>query len=219
MNAYQRCMKVLLVMLITVSGTGYSATEQINPIVEPIQQQWAEAYYSLTGKPQSQAFDQLMKMADQAVAEHPESAELLVWRGIVKSSYAGVKGGLSALKYVHSSKEDLEHAMAINDSVMDGSAYTSLGILYLKVPGWPISFGDDEKSQELLLKALAINPEGIDSNYFYAEWLKEDGRYEEAKYFAEKALHAAPRKGRELADSGRRQEVRDLLSKIEKVLN
>ena len=36
-----------------------------------------------------------------------------------------------------------------------GSAYTSLGTLYFKVPGWPVGFGDEEKAEELLRKALA----------------------------------------------------------------
>ena len=48
--------------------------------------------------------------------------------------------------------------------MLDGSAYNSLGVLYYKVPGWPVGFGDKAKARELLQKALAINPKGIDAN-------------------------------------------------------
>ena len=35
---------------------------------------------------------------------------------------------------------------------------SSLGVLYYKVPGWPIGFGDKDKARDLLQKALAVNP-------------------------------------------------------------
>jgi hypothetical protein len=57
--------------------------------------------------------------------------------------------------------------MAIDPRALQGSAYTSLGSLYYQVPGWPIGFGDDKRAEAMLLKALEINPDGIDPNYFY----------------------------------------------------
>ena len=61
-------------------------------------------------------------------------------------------------------------ALKIIDKAFSGSAYTSLGTLYFKAPSWPISFGDDKKAEVMLKQALAINPDGIDSNFFYAEF-------------------------------------------------
>ena len=88
--------------------------------------------------------------------------------------------------------------------------------LYAKVPGWPVGFGDKERAEEYFRKALAINPDGIDPNYFYGEYLSERGRQAEAVAHLEKALKAPARPGRELADSGRRQEVQTLLAKVKK---
>jgi hypothetical protein len=34
------------------------------------------------------------------------------------------------------------------------------------VPGWPIAYGDTNKADALLKKALVINPNTIDANYF-----------------------------------------------------
>ena len=41
-------------------------------------------------------------------------------------------------------------------------------------------------------------------------------RYDEARTHLETALKAAPRPGRELADSGRRKEITAMLEKLEK---
>jgi Tfp pilus assembly protein PilF len=48
------------------------------------------------------------------------------------------------------------------------------GALYYQVPGWPIGFGDKDKANELLKKALALNPDGIDPNYFYGDFLLKE---------------------------------------------
>jgi tetratricopeptide (TPR) repeat protein len=86
-----------------------------------------------------------------------------------------------------------------------------MATLYAKVPGWPIGFGDKARAEELFKKSLAINPDGIDPNFLFGEYLAESGRVSEARRYLEIALKAPPRPGRDLADSGRRQEVRALL--------
>ena len=104
--------------------------------------------------------------------------------------------------------------MEINDMAMDGSAYTSLGALYYQVPGWPIAFGNDKKARQLLEKAVSINPDGLDSNYFYADFMIREKEYAKAKAALEKALAAPTRPGREVADQGRRAEIEALMAKI-----
>ncbi|MFN7196802.1 MAG: tetratricopeptide repeat protein, partial [Hylemonella sp.] len=101
----------------------------------------------------------------------------------------------------------------IDGNALEGSAYNSLGVLYYKVPGWPIAFGDKAKARELLQKALALNPKGIDPNFFYAEYLIETKQPAEAQAYLERALQAPARPGRQIADTGRREEVRALLEK------
>ena len=129
-------------------------------------------------------------------------------------SLAGEKGGLGALGLVKQAKAIYEHAIQIDGKALDGSAYNSLGVLYYKVPGWPLGFGDKAKARELLQKALAINPQGIDPNYFYGEYLVETKPADEAVSYLERALQAPPRPGRQIADSGRREEVRTLLARL-----
>jgi tetratricopeptide (TPR) repeat protein len=100
-----------------------------------------------------------------------------------------------------------------------GSAYTSLGVLYYKVPGWPLSFGNNKKALNDLKKGLELNPDGIDSNYFYAEYLyEEEDDYQKAKTYLLKAQNAPARATRPLADQGRQKEINQLMQKIENKL-
>ena len=66
---------------------------------------------------------------------------------------------------------------------------------------------------ELLQKALTLNPNGIDPNFFFGEFLLETKHPDEAATYLERALNAPPRPGRQIADSGRRDEARALLEK------
>ncbi|MDX5363314.1 MAG: hypothetical protein LPJ91_04075 [Pseudazoarcus pumilus] len=180
-----------------------------------IQSEWAEIKYRSPDKAQEQAFERLDATTREALAESADAPELLIWRGIVLASWAGAKGGLGALDLVKQARSSLEAALEKDPAALDGSAWTSLGSLYYQVPGWPIGFGNDERAEEMLLKALAINPDGIDPNYFYGDYLVHERRYDEARAALLKARAAAPRSGRELADEGRRGEIDALLAKID----
>ena len=181
-----------------------------------IQQAWARANYEIpSGDARVQAFDALEKRAEQFTHAHPGRAEALIWEGIIESSYAGAKGGLGALSLCKEARGNLESALKIDPKALDGSAYTSLGTLYDKVPGFPIGFGDHDKAAKLLQKALELNPNGIDPNYFYAEHLFGQERYQEALQYLDKAAKAPARPGRETADKGRRAEIAALKAKVQ----
>ena len=67
----------------------------------------------------------------------------------------------------------------------------------------------------MLKKAIEINPDGIDSNFFYGDFLSMKGHAEEAKVYLNKALKAPNRPNRPLADAGRRQEIRAKLAELD----
>jgi tetratricopeptide (TPR) repeat protein len=185
-----------------------------------IQQAWAKVNYETpAGDAREQAFDQLEKRAESFTQQNPGRAEALIWEAIIESSYAGAKGGLGALGLAKEARGNLEAALKINPNALDGSAYTSLGTLYYKVPGFPLGFGDHDKARKLLTKALELNPNGIDPNYFYGEFLYEEGKYAQALQYLDKAAKAPPRPGRELADKGRREEIATLTAKVKKELS
>jgi tetratricopeptide (TPR) repeat protein len=179
-----------------------------------IQQRWAEIQYKLPEAQRAAAFEKLAADSDAFTREQPGAAEAWIWNGIVSSSWAGAAGGIGALGKVKAARASLEKAIQLDPNALQGSAYTSLGALYDRVPGWPIGFGDADKAEAMLRKALALNPTGIDTLYFWADHLYRGARYGEARAALEKALQAAPRQGRELADQGRRGEIDALLKAI-----
>ena len=184
-----------------------------------IQQGWAHIQYEVPESQRVAAFEQLAIKTSSFTHDRPALAEAWIWSGIVTSSWAGAQGGLGALGKVKDAKEDLEKALTLDPAALQGSAYTSLAALYDRVPGWPIGFGDADKAEQLLQKALQLNPNGIDSLYFWGDHLYREQRYTEARTALQKALQAAPRQGRESADAGRSKEISALLADVNKKLN
>ncbi|MNR97458.1 Tetratricopeptide repeat protein [compost metagenome] len=184
-----------------------------------IQQSWAHIQYELPEGQRTAAFEKLAAQASSFKQERQTVAEAWIWSGIVTSSWAGAQGGLGALSKVKDAKADLETALTLDPKALQGSAYTSLGALYDRVPGWPIGFGDSDKAEQLLKLALQMNPNGIDSLYFWGDHLYRQKRYAEAKAALLKAQQAAPRPGRESADAGRRKEIAALLVDVNKKLD
>ena len=183
-----------------------------------MQTQWAKFNYLTSKSSKQEGLEQLLDIANEKLVIYPDQPEILIWHAIIEASYAGSLSAINptALGYVKSAKKHLEEAIDIDGDVLDGSAYTSLGSLYYQVPGWPIGFGDSDKANEYLKKGLALNPNGIDSNFFYADFLIDKGEIEEAKVYLTKARKAPSRPGREDADQGRRIEVLQLIEKIKR---
>jgi tetratricopeptide (TPR) repeat protein len=180
-----------------------------------IQQSWDQAnYQSANAEEKKRQLEALTARSEALVQRYPRRAEPLVWEGIVLSTYASAKGGLGALSLAKKSRDRLLEATRIDPAALRGSAYTSLGALYYKVPGWPIGFGDRDKANDFLNKALALNPDGMDPNYFIGELLFEEGEYSRSLQHLEKALAAPPRPDRPLADAGRRVEINTLVAKV-----
>jgi len=207
-------MKRFLLFLSLFFITALVSAAGVDDDVRVLQRQWEEIKYRKPAAEQSAAYEALAKEAAQVRSRYADRAEPEVWYGIIVASHAGAKGGLGALSLAKQAKQALEHALALDAKALEGSAYTSLGSLYYQVPGWPIGFGDDRKARELLQQALALNPDGIDPNFFLGDYLYRKGDYAGARQALERALKAAPRPERPLADEGRRLEIETLLKEI-----
>lgn len=205
----------LAVVVILMTAAGGSRADAPPLSVAALQHGWAQAYYAPEGTAREPAFQALEAQAAKAVAELPGRAEPLIWQGIIESSHAKFAGSLAALSLIKQAREHLQAAEKIDANALDGSVYTSLGSLYAKAPGWPLAFGDRKLARSYLEKALKLNPDGIDPNYFYGELLIAQGERAAGKARLEHALAAAPRSGREDADSGRRAEIRTALAALD----
>ncbi|KDM93188.1 hypothetical protein EA58_03075 [Photobacterium galatheae] len=204
-----------LLVMACVAGASLSSVAHADALNE-IQQAWAKCQYDTFNKDNKvHCLNNVIAQTNTALQQSPGRADLKVWLAINKSSLAGAKGGLGALPLVKEAKSLLEDVIKTDPKTLDGSAYTSLGTLYYQVPGWPIGFGDDDKAEEMLKKALAINPDGIDPNYFYGDFLAQDGRRDDAMVYLKRASHAKPRPGRKLADAGRQREIQQKLKELQ----
>lgn len=219
----KKIVKAIAIGAILISSSAQakvnSGDAKLDKYIHFLQKDWARINYNIADEDEKES--QMEKLSSQAQAvtnEYPNYAEPKIWQAIITSTQAGIKGGLGALSLVKKSKKLLEAAQAIKPNALNGSAYTSLGSLYYKVPGWPIGFGSDKKARKNLETALTINPNGIDPNYFYGDFLYEEGEYAKANQVLNKALNAPARADRPLADEGRRKEIQTLLAKVQKKL-
>lgn len=196
-----------------------TGSPELDNEIRHLQTEWALIKYKEkdTGKQATRMAD-LAKKAAEVTARYPNYAEAKIWEAIILSSQAGIQGGLGALSLVKHSRALLEEAEKIKPDALGGSAYTSLGSLYYQVPGWPLGFGDSDKARAYLEQARAMNPDGIDSNFFYGDFLLEQGEYDKAVKILEKALNAPARPDRVVADEGRREEIKLAIARAKQYL-
>lgn len=206
---------LFLLLMSTVLIVGIAmATEPGASTVPQVRDRWAQINYQLPKAQRESAFEDLLHQAERIRQAQPRDASALIWEGIVLSSLAGEKGGVGALGLVKRARADFETAIKLDADALDGAAYTSLGALYYQVPGWPLGFGDDDTARTMLRKGLAIDPDGIDANYFYGDFLRDQKDWAGARAALQKALAAPARPGREVADAGRRQEAQARLKEV-----
>jgi tetratricopeptide (TPR) repeat protein len=200
--------------LITFAGPALAAGT-MSQEVKAINDGWAHIAYEVQGSSsQTRALDHLAQQAATLVARYPNQAEPLVWQGIVVSEQANRANFLHKLGLATQARDLLARAYAINPRAANGGGAMSLGVLYYKVPGSPIGFGDDARARRLLREALAIDPNGLDANYFYGDFLYDQGDSAAAKSYLQKALRAPHDPARPVWDAGRRREVQALLGRI-----
>lgn len=197
-----------------------AASGQFGTDLLSIQREWAAANYNSGDRRERRAaFDSLVEHAAAFAQRYATEVEAVAWEGIVLSTYAGEVRAMSAMKYAKAARERLLQAESMAPDALAGGLYASLGALYSKVPGGIMGFGDDELAEEYFKKALSVDAGNIDNNYFYGEFLLEQGRYREALAALQTALSAPVNELRPIFDAGRRAEIRELIARAEAELS
>ncbi|HVO02124.1 MAG TPA: tetratricopeptide repeat protein [Candidatus Cybelea sp.] len=205
---------VLTIALLLSAGQAQAAANDMQSAIIDLGHAWAKVYYQTPESQQEAAYPPVVAQADAIAKQYPTAAEPLIWEAIILSSYAKAKGGMGALDLATRARDAALAAAKIDDKALNAGAYTSLGVLYYKVPGWPFGFGSDNKAKEYLDKAVAIAPTDVDVNYFYGDFMIEQGDKKRARIFLEKALQAPARPDRADADAGRKLEIQADLAKV-----
>lgn len=202
--------------LALAGGAARAQDSRFQAEIDGLARSWAHVNYEIKDSRQEAVeAQQMAARAGDLARQYPRRAEPLAWQALMLLSEADARHNMHSLELVGQARHLLERAAKIDpNAIGPGSIYANLGSLYAQVPGFPISFGDAGKARAYFDKAVGANPDGLDANYFYGDFLYRQGDRARAIQTLEKALGAPPRPGREMADRGRKWEAAVLLAKV-----
>jgi tetratricopeptide (TPR) repeat protein len=212
-NIIDNCRAIAAVVLLAWLPSAWPADGMQDAIAE-LQHGWTKVLYQSPADKKDATYRELSSRAQHVVEQFPGQVEPMIWEAIVLSSYAEYQNGLGALGKLKKARALLLAAQEKDTAALNATIPMVLGVIHYKAPGWPLSFGDKRKAREYLQAALRINPEGIDENFYYGDFLLRQDNPVNARIYLQKALDAAPRAGREDADHGRRSEIEQLLQSM-----
>ncbi|MFO1089104.1 MAG: tetratricopeptide repeat protein [Hyphomicrobiales bacterium] len=216
MNGTTRLAAILTAATIFGGAASASDTAGVDAAVHGIALKWEHIKFAVKdSSEQLKEIDALAQEAKAVVDKFPNRPEPVIWEGIVTSEEAGMASMFSALGYAKQARDILERAYKESPAALDAGAPTSLGVLYYRVPGYPVGFGDKSKARSLLEEAVRLAPDGLDANYFYADFLMTQKEYAKAKQVLEHALTLPPHPDRPLWDTNRRIVMKQMIAQID----
>ena len=205
-----------LALLAFVSpGSRASDNKAMDADIIVVAEEWARAkYLSKDDSERKEKMEAVGAKADALVTKYPGRVEALIWDGIVTSERASLASVFSALGYANKARDLLNEAYKMDPKALDAGAPTSLGVLYYRVPGFPIAWGDKDRARQLLEEAIRNAPRGRDAHYFYADFLYEQGEYAKAEQVLKAGLALPPHPERPVWDQYFPKVMEGLLLKV-----
>lgn len=161
----------------------------------------------------------LAQRAGQIAKQYENVPDPIVWIGIITSEQASMANEngspIKALELAKRARDILEEVEKTNPETMDAGAPTTLGVLYDRVPGFPIGFGDKARARYYLQEAIRSAPNGLDANFFYGDFLYRHGEQSEAVRILERALTLPELSNRPIWDRSLREAIRHILSEMQ----
>ncbi|MFG1346386.1 tetratricopeptide repeat protein [Xanthobacter autotrophicus DSM 431] len=207
----------LLLAAVTIGApAARAADDPVATQVRQIQIKWETIKFTVPeGDKQTDQMNTLGAEADALAAKYPDRVEALIWDGILTSERASMVNPISALSLATRARDTLEKAYKMSPTALDSGAPTSLGVLYYRVPGFPVAFGDKKKARHLLEQATSDAPNGLDAWYFYGDFLLAQGEYAKAREAFSHALAIPAHPDRPLWDQNRRLVIHEKLDQIQ----
>lgn len=131
-------------------------------------------------------FEKGKDLAEKATKLYPNRVEGHYWLASLIGRVGEEKGILNSLFMVKPMKAELDRCLEIDPKFPD--TYYVLGLLYWKVPGWPVSIGDKKKAVECAQKAVDLKPTDFSFQYGLYEALHAANRDAEAKAVLERII-------------------------------
>ncbi len=205
----------LLIAVLAASPRVFAA-DALTPEIRRLQARWETIKFSVPeGDEQTRRMNALGLDADAIADQFPEMPEALIWDGIITSERASMASAFNALGLAKRARDILERAYKLDPARLDAGAAVSLGVLYYRVPGFPIGFGDKARARQLLEEGVRLAPNGLDAWYFYGDFLYSQGEPQKAAAVFQQALKIPQRQDRPLWEKNRRLMIEELLAKIE----
>ncbi len=213
--------------ILLLAAGGYVAQAATGPSYDPDALRLALAWEKIKFQVEDPGellnqMDSLGQQADALAEQHPDNTEIVIWDGIITSERAslanehgGLTGPVRALQYATRARDLLDRMEKKDPKAFEAGAPTSLGVLYYRVPGFPMGFGDKKKARHYLEEAVRDAPNGLDAHYFYGDFLQEQGEYAKSAEVLKHALTLPARPERPIWDKNRRIVIQELLEKVQ----
>lgn len=133
-------------------------------------------------------FERCIAAADQALTLDVNDVRGLFWKAVAMGKIAEDSGILNALRMLRPMEELLLKVVELDERYENAGAHRALGRMYHKLPGFPISFGSNQKALAHLKRAHELFPKDVITRAFYAELLYDIGRKDEAHKHADFVL-------------------------------
>jgi tetratricopeptide (TPR) repeat protein len=160
----------------------------------------------------------LAERASALMKKYPGRAEPVIWKGVLLSEGASMANEdhsmFTARSLAYEARDTLLEAEKIDPAALEAGAPASLGVLYYRVPSFPIGFGDTDLARKYLEEAVRNAPNGMDANYFYGDFLYNQGDYAGAQRVWKHALTIPVNTERPVWDKARRQVIQENLAKL-----
>ncbi len=135
-----------------------------------------------------QLFERCIAIADQALALNTNDVRGLFWKAAAMGKMAEDSGIVNAFRMLRPMEKMLLKVVTLDEKYENAGAHRALGRMYHKLPGFPISFGSNQKALAHLKRAHELFPRDIITRAFYAEVLYDEGRKAEARRHADFVL-------------------------------
>lgn len=160
-------------------------------IAELSRLEFMRAQLELDKKRRIQLFENCINVADQALALNEREVRGLFWKAAAMGKVAEDSGVLNALRLLRPMEKMLLNVVALDEKYENAGGHRALGRMYHKLPGFPISFGSNQKALKHLKRAHDLFPQDVITRAFYADLLLDEGKIDEARKHADFVL-AAP---------------------------
>lgn len=135
--------------------------------------------------------EELLRSAESYKAANPDSASAWIVLARVRFGYANTQGIVNGMRLMKEVRNELEQSIELDAQAEQGFGQALLGFLYVGMPPWPIGFRNKDKGADYLAGAYLLNPDGMEINYYYAQYYGSEKRYTQALLHTDQARQAA----------------------------